>query len=371
MSSAAARRGPLLLLGAVALMTGLLTGLARVGAVVTPLPAMAHGPLMVSAFLGTVISLERAVASRQTWAYLGPIACGLGGLLMLSGHFTPGAVAVTLGSLIVTLVLARVTFQAPELHHAVLWLAATCWLTGNALLAAGRAVFEVVPLWLVFLVGTIAAERLELTRVLPRSRRTVQLFIVALGAVVLGAVSSLWALAFGWRLLGVGAVSLAVWLLRHDVARRTVRQSGLTRFIAVALLGGYGWLLIGGALAAWFGFLPAGPAYDAELHALLVGFVFAMIFGHAPIIVPAVLGVQVPYAPRFYVHLAVLHASVALRLAGDVLELHELRKLGAWGNALAIGLFLISTFVAATLSARATAPRPATIPAPVRAGRPC
>ena len=86
------RRLPLLLLGALGLGAGLWAGLARLGVgspLVTPL---AHGPLMVSGFLGTVISLERAVAARKQWAYLGPLSCGLGTLAFVLGQPGPGAV---------------------------------------------------------------------------------------------------------------------------------------------------------------------------------------------------------------------------------------------------------------------------------------
>lgn len=41
-----------------------------------------------------------------------------------------------------------------------------------------------------------------------------------------------------------------------------------------------------------------------------------MVFGHAAIIFPAVLKVKIPYHPAFYVPLALLHASLALRVAG-------------------------------------------------------
>ena len=40
-----------------------------------------------------------------------------------------------------------------------------------------------------------------------------------------------------------------------------------------------------------------------------------MVFGHAPIIFPAVLRVAVPYHATFYLPLALLHASLAVRLA--------------------------------------------------------
>ena len=45
---------------------------------------------------------------------------------------------------------------------------------------------------------------------------------------------------------GPGLLGLPLWLMRQDVARRTVKGSGLTRFIAVCLLSGYVWLAVGG-----------------------------------------------------------------------------------------------------------------------------
>jgi len=89
-----------------------------------------------------------------------------------------------------------------------------------------------------------------------------------------------------------------------------------------------------------------GTDYDAALHAVMLGFVFSMVFGHAPIIFPAVLRVAVPYSPYFYVPLALLHASLAIRLAGDWMNLPQWR---AWGGALN-GLALLA-FVLGTLGA--------------------
>jgi hypothetical protein len=45
--------------------------------------------------------------------------------------------------------------------------------------------------------------------------------------------------------------------------------------------------------------------------------VFAMVFGHAPIIFPAVLRVAVPYHASFYLPLVLLHLSLLVRLAGN------------------------------------------------------
>ena len=52
-----------------------------------------------------------------------------------------------------------------------------------------------------------------------------------------------------------------------------------------------------------------------------------MIFGHAPIILPAVTGLRVRYSAAVYGPLVVLHLSVLLRIAADLFERVELRAL--------------------------------------------
>jgi hypothetical protein len=122
----------------------------------------------------------------------------------------------------------------------------------------------------------------------------------------------------GLALFSAGLLALAVWLLRYDIARRNARQQGLVRFIALCLLSGYAWLVLAGLLGLAGGFLPGHPWRDATLHAVGLGFVFSMIFGHAPIIFPAVVRVKIPYHPFFYLPLLVLHASLALRIFGGL-----------------------------------------------------
>ncbi|MFZ5443094.1 MAG: hypothetical protein ACOZQL_24010 [Myxococcota bacterium] len=359
-----APRPPLLLLGAAALVTGLWAGLTRIGAAPAgPASPLDHGALMVSGFLGTVISLERAVAARTGWALAGPALCGAGTVAILTGHAGAGAVLLTGGSLVIVAVLLRVLTFDRELHHLVLTVAAVGLVVGNALLVAGRPVFDAVGFWLVFLVGTIAAERLELNRLIPRTRVTVASFLVASGLLAGGALVALLERDLGFRLLGAGALGLSAWMLRYDLARRTVRKDGSVRFIAVALLGGYGWLGVGGVLGLGYGHPLAGPHYDALLHAIFVGFVFSMIFGHALVIIPALLAVKVPYTPRFYVHLALLHLALVARVAGDLGGSLTLRQAGSWLNVAAIALFLVSTVVAGFAGSSRPAARPL-VPAP-------
>ncbi len=254
-----------------------------------------------------------------------------------------GAWLIVLGSAAVVAIFARVLSVDRGLHHWVMASGAVCWLGGNLAWALGQPVFQVVLAWACFLVLTICGERLELNRVLPPGRLTRPSFVAAAAVLVGGLVVSIASMQLGFRIAGVGMLALAGWLFRYDLARRTVRQRGLVRFIAATLLAGYGWLLVAGLLALRFGNPFAGPSYDALLHSVFVGFVFSMIFGHAPVIVPAVLGVRLDYHPRFYAHAVLLHASLLLRVAGDLLLDPELRRWGALGTAAALALFLGNT----------------------------
>jgi hypothetical protein len=317
-------RLPLLFFGMLSLLGGVMAGLARLGWAV-PGPAVqaagVHGPLMIAAFFGTVISLERAVAVGHLWAYLAPLAAGLGGIALLAG--APLIVGQTLGSL-AALGLIGASIVALRRQVAaftvVLTLAAGCWLVGNLIWLAGGDPTTAVAWWLLFLVLTIAGERLELTRFLPTPPLAQKLFIAIVGGLLLAAAAG------ADRLLAGGLIALALWLLRYDIARRNIATTGLTRFIAACLLSGYFWLL-----AAW---------RDAALHAIGLGFVFAMVFGHAPIIFPAVTRIRIPYHPALYLPLVLLHLTLALRVAGGLSGHFELRHLAGLLNGLVLLVFI-------------------------------
>jgi hypothetical protein len=136
-------------------------------------------------------------------------------------------------------------------------------------------------------------------------------------------------------------LALTLWFLKNDIAMRNIRHpNALTRYIAICLSLGFIWLAVGGAIQLYFGVLLAGLSYDAALHAVFVGFVISMIFGHAPIIFPAILGTPIHYRPAFYVHLTLLHLSLLIRTVGTLSGLAEMRKVGGLLNEVAILLFL-------------------------------
>jgi len=312
-------RLPLLALGFVSLALGIAGGLARL----TPfgfLPAAIslHGALMVSAFFGTVISLERAVALERTWAYAAPLCAGLSGIVLLAGFGVAGMALMALAAAFFFVSNVMVLQRQRSLETATLLAGAAAWLAGNLMVFYGQAA---VPWWIAFFALTIGAERLELSRYLKRAPAVrVAFMLLAAAMLVLPPFPAA---------LGAVLVLLALWLAAFDLARVTVRQSGLPRYVAVCLLAGYFWLAVGGVLMA------LSLAYDAALHAIFVGFVFSMVFGHAPVILPAVLRVRFPYSRWLYLPLVLLHASLAVRAALST-------EIGAWGNAAAVALFIVT-----------------------------
>jgi hypothetical protein len=87
------------------------------------------------------------------------------------------------------------------------------------------------------------------------------------------------------------------------------------------------------------------------LHTVFVGFIFSMIFAHAPVILPTITGLALPFDNSFYLHAGLLHISLLVRIAGDLALLPNGQKWGGLLNALAILLFLINN-IRAVISAR-------------------
>lgn len=341
------KRASLMLIALFSLLLAIWAGLIRLGwgwPAIQPTLPMAHGPLMVSGFLGTLISLERAVALDLRWSYAAPMLTGAGAALLVIGvSGWPGPLLITLGSALLVLIMVQILHIHVTLYTGVIIAGTFCWLTGNLLWLLGWPVHQIVALWIGFPLLTVAGERLELGRFLRLSTRVTSTFVICTLVFLIGAAQSTINYAFGMRLAGAGIVILALWLLRYDIANRRIKAGGQARFIAISLLSGYAWLLFGGMLIVIYGGLPAGPLYDAMLHTIFLGFVFTMIFAHAPIIFPAVLQRSFTYSPRFYSHLILLHMTLILRVTGDLLLWWPGRLWGGLLNALVLLFFLGNT----------------------------
>ncbi|MCU0498913.1 MAG: hypothetical protein MUF87_16295 [Anaerolineae bacterium] len=337
-----------LILGVViiALFGGLGSGLARLGWETDPLSRswiLIHGPLMISGFLGTLIGLERAVAlaARFPASLIVPMINAIGAACLLLMPESPIAKALLVVSSLGLIGLFGIMLRLHPVREVIIMtLGAITWLIGNMLWFFGAPVYQVVHLWTAFLILTIVGERLELSRIRRLSVDLERALSAAVGVYWIGVLITPVDLAIGMRVFGVGAIGMAVWLGRYDIARRTITHQGLPRYIAACLLIGYAWLGVGGLLAIYYGPIIAGFAYASVLHALLLGFVFSMIFGHAPIVIPALTGLQLQYHPVLYLPLIGLHATLIYRMYGQFWADLMITQQGAFGNVIAIVGFL-------------------------------
>lgn len=329
--------------------------------------AVQHAALMICAFMGTVIAVERAVAVKLAMAWLAPAASALAGPALLLGHAAVGGGLLVLSGAAFVAVNVVVVQRQSEPHTWLLLASAVAWFAGNSLFAAGLAPAAVVPWWFGFLVMTIAAERLEMTRLMRRRRAALPALVGLLALLAAGAAGSAADPEAGGVLYGVALLGLSAWLLSFDIARRTLFTQGLSRYMAVCLLSGYAWLAVGGV--AWAATATGAPWRDAALHALGLGFVFSMMMGHAPVILPAVAGVKLLFGWPFYLPLALLHGSLLVRLGLRAFDAGWLPR-GAELNAAAIALFAFTAIgaVFAWRRKHALAPRRARPPAPAAAG---
>lgn len=360
-SSIAWRRLPVLALALGLLLFGLWAGLLRMGwpwpLLLATLP-MAHGPLMINGFLGTLIGLERAVALGRWWAYSAPLLMAGGVVLVMSGGGAWGIALLLGGNLAFLAVMAWIIAIHPTVDGGVIALGVGLLLVGNGLWLAGWPINQLVFWWAGFLILTIAGERLELSRLLRLSQGVVLRLLAGVGLYLAGLLVGLYRAPVGVQISGVAMLAIAAWLLRYDIASRRIKSGGQARFVALALLSGYLWLWGSGLLALRYANYGAGPYYDALLHTLFLGFVFPMIFGHALIVFPAVLQRRLTYTPWFYSHLILLHLSLLVRISGDLLLWWPGRQWGGLLNGVVLILFLVNTVSALRGNAAAIAGHP-------------
>ncbi|WP_123960406.1 hypothetical protein [Corynebacterium pseudopelargi] len=341
-NNSGAKRAPigrlLLLAGAgISLIIGLGAGLGLGGVLAAPLEIRSHpidhGALMVFGFLGTVISLERAVAVRKPWAWIVPVLGLCGSVAMLLGlGLIPGIawLGTFIGLLAIYISIQKRAATTAILVQMVGAVAGACavlqWLLNHTFSQA-------LAFAAIFLIATIIGERMELARVAFSGAQAEASIAVLVLCVFAAAV-----IPNGQRLLGFFLLLLALRSVQIDVARRLIRSTGLPRYSAWCMLLGYGWLCA--AACAW---MLDGP-YDLRGHMIFLGFVFSMIFAHAPTIATAITKRPLPYSPVLYIPLIILHLSLAMRvisaLAGITLS---------WQVAISVNVIAIVLFMACAI----------------------
>lgn len=315
-----------------------------------------HGMVLALGFVGTLIALERAVALGKRAGYLSPLLLGVGSLLLLANvpRFA-GKLGLLAG--MAALVWVYVPLWRRQRDHAVLiQLLGAALGAGACILWLGGVEMSLLLPWLAaFLVLTIAGERVELARITmgpAAGTRVLQLSWLLTCAVV----ASLLNAPFGTIAFGLALAALTLWLTAHDVARRTIRAAGASRFMATCMLAGYGWLLV--AAVTWcFGFPGTRAAYDTVIHAVFLGFTLSMVIAHSSTILPAILRRPLPYRPMMWAPAILLWAGLALRLwVGNGLGHDWAWRAGGVSNILALLLFLVLAVASVLLGEPGTKP---------------
>lgn len=347
-------RVPFMMLAFINLLVGIWAGLIRMGwnFPVSTL-AVHHGAIMVGGFLTTLIALEKAIPLKRKIVLVIPLLSAFSFVIAIPGYFQFGLFFLLAGSIGLFKIHIIYLYQYPrDLSVSLMLLGASCLIIGNVMLIQKQLYPAAFPWWMAFMLLTIIAERLELSKFLPISKQVKYLLLCLLALFLIGVIVPYHSI--GKYLSGIALISIAIWMLRYDVIRIGLKKEGLTRFSSIALMLANGWLILEGILIA---VLPETVySYDMLIHIFFIGYVFSMIFAHGPIILPGVLRITFkPYHPVLYVWLFLVQSSLLLRVCSDAVSNVEARKLSGILSGIGILLYFF-TLVILVIRARTTQP---------------
>jgi hypothetical protein len=128
------------------------------------------------------------------------------------------------------------------------------------------------------------------------------------------------------------------------MAKKSLKREGQHYFSGIVLLFGYGWLIICGLFMAYGAY--GGLLYDAAIHSFFLGFVFSMIFAHAPIILPGVLRLTInPFKKSLYFWFVLLQLSLLLRISEVFSGITSLKLIAGITNGIAILGFFVNMVI--------------------------
>jgi len=327
----------------ISLLFGIWTGWLRLGWDL-PLDSFQaeHGALMVGGFIGSLICLERTINFKNKYALLVPFVSGLSIVFFLFKLPQISYWLLLAGSIGLSIIYLKLFFEFNELYILIMMCGALCWLIGNALLLKTSFYPQAVMWWIAFIYLTILGERLELSRYLQVGLIQKLVLIIFLLLYIIAIV-----LPFhgnGGYLAAASLAGSALWLFRYDMAKKSLLKKGQHFYSGIVLLTGYFWLIICAFLMAFGAY--RGLMYDAALHSFFLGFVFSMIFAHAPIILPGVLKLEVsPFHKVLYLWFGLLQVSLILRILSAFTLDTAIKHMGGMLNGIAIFGFIINMLI--------------------------
>lgn len=319
---------PLVLLS---LVLGIFGGWLRLGSVFIPIAESGsyHGLIMTGGFLGTLISIERAmVMDKKIWLII-PLLTGSSVFAFLLGYADLGLILLMVGSLGLGLIMHLQTLKHPKFHTALLYGGALSWFIGNFIVWQTGLIATGSTWWIGFLLFTIVGERLELSQFLPVPSWSRNALKSLLALFTLGLIIPFH--SWGNENMGLSALLISAWLLFFDMAKVASKKSGQFRYIGIGLRVGYVWLGLHGLIL--LGLENHALYYDLMLHTFFLGFTFSMIWAHAPIIFPTIFGIrETPYHSVLWISWVGFQGSLLGRILASLSGEVALRKIFGVAN---------------------------------------
>lgn len=301
-----------------------------------------HGALMAGGFIGTLICLERTVSFKNKTALLIPIVNALSIIFFLIKLPYIAYWLLLAGSIGLSLIYLKLYFEFSEIYILLMLAGSFCYLIGNVLLIKTSFYPVTAMWWIAFLYFTILGERLELSRYLQIKNVQKIFLIVLLFVYIVGILIPFH--GSGGYVTAVSFIGSAFWLFKFDMAKKSLQKEGQHFYSGIVLLTGYVWLIITGLFLAYGAY--SGLLYDAAIHSFFLGFVFSMIFAHAPIILPGVLKLQINIFNRsLYFWFILLQASLLIRILSPFAASTHLKLTGGLINGIAIIGFLVNIII--------------------------
>jgi hypothetical protein len=331
----------------IALLMGITGGWIRLGYLGFAVQgtSASHGVLMVGGFLGTLISLERAMVMKNRIWLLIPLLSGLSipALLLVPGWPALSQVFLLIAGLGLMAIMYFQSLRHPEIYQYVMMMGAVLWMAGNFMLFYSGFVPAAVPWWIGFILFTIVGERLELSKFLPTPKNAKSGLLLLLTLFFIG----IWIPfhRYGNWLMGTCSIMISFWLLHFDMAKIASKKEDQFKYIGIGLRVGYVWLTLHGIVLCFLE--PHALYYDLYIHTFFLGFTFSMIWAHAPIILPMVLNIRhSPYHPILWIGWSVFQLSLLGRILFSLFAMPEWRTLfGVINGWTIIGMFVLMAVI--------------------------
>lgn len=337
----------------ISLLTGIFTGWFRVGwNLPVTLPSGEHGALMVGSFLGTLICIERSVSFPNKIALIVPALNALSIIFFLLSMPNTAYFFLILGGAGLTAIYYMLYVKHKGIHILIMMAGALCYFMGSVVLYNTSFYPSVVMWWIAFLFLTITGERLELSRfILLKNTVKKQGALIILIILFIVSIFLPFHSTIGSLLSAVSMIGSALWLLKYDMARHSLKKPGQGFYSGLLLITGYVWLVFTGLFFAFGAYF--GSFYDASLHAFFIGFVFMMIFAHAPVILPAVLKLNIsPFGRTLYIWYALLNLTLMFRVLTFIPEIAANKQWAGMLNGIAIIGFFANMIILTKLAKR-------------------